>query len=321
MNPNQLLRKYLADTCTPDELTRVLHYVATPEGEQALKELLAEEAHREHRFSPIDASASERIYRRLQTRLPGRSYRPGWKVAASVALLLLSVSLWYAWLAQPVVYTTHYGETKTVLLPDSSTVVLNGNSTLTLAADWTSDREVWLEGEAFFHVTKRNVPQQGRSLTSSDEYRKFTVHANALNVEVLGTEFNVRQWSEQTSVVLKSGKVRLHRSNYPDTLTMRPGERVTLREQDQTLEKQVVNPETYLAWTEQRLDFEGTTLAEIARIIEETYGYSVIIRDQSLRSKRFQGSIAAEDLTILLDGLSEAFDLRITQQGKQIIID
>ncbi len=321
MNPNQLLRKYLADTCTPDELTLVLRYVATPEGEQALKELLSEEAHREHRFSPIDASVSERIYRRLQTHLPGRSYRPGWKVAASVALLLLSVSLWYAWLEQPVVYTTHYGETKTVLLPDSSTVVLNGNSTLTLAADWTSDREVWLEGEAFFHVTKRNVPQHDRSLTSSGEYRKFTVHANALNVEVLGTEFNVSQRSEQTSVVLKSGKVRLHRPNYPDTLTMRPGERVTLREQDQTLEKQVVNPETYLAWTEQRLDFEGTTLAEIARIIEETYGYSVIIRDQSLRSKRFQGSIAAEDLTILLDGLSEAFDLRITQQRKQIIID
>ena len=321
MNPNQLLRKYLADTCTPDELTQVLRYVATPEGEQALKELLSEEAHREHHFSPINASASERIYRRLQTRLPGCPSRLAWKVAASVALLLLSVSLWYAWLNQPVTYTTRYGETKTVRLPDSSTVVLNGNSTLTLAADWTSDREVWLEGEAYFHVTRRSASAEDSSLPSSTEYRKFTVHANALNVEVLGTEFNVRQWSEQTSVVLKSGKIRLHRPNYPDTLTMRPGERVTLREQDQTLEKEAVNPETYLAWTEQRLDFEGTTLAEIARIIEETYGYSVIIRDESLRDKRFQGSIAAEDLTILLEGLSEAFDLRITQQGKQIIID
>lgn len=319
MNTTQLLHKYITGTCTPDELTQVLRYVATPEGEQALKKLLSEEEQQEHRFLPVEAAASERIYRRLQTHLPPHPRHLLWKVAASVALVLLSVSLWYGWWVQPVTHATGYGETKTILLPDSSTVVLNANSRLTLAADWTSDREVWLEGEAFFHVKKRSALAPDLSSAGS-EYCKFTVHVPPLSVEVLGTEFSVRQRSEQTSVVLKSGKVRLNRQDHPDTLTMQPGERVTLRGQDQTLEKQTVNPDIYLAWIEQRLDFDGTSLAEIALLIEETYGYQVVIRDESLRSKRFQGSVPAEDLPILLEGLSEAFDIRITRQGQQIII-
>ena len=67
-------------------------------------------------------------------------------------------------------------------------------------------------------------------------------------------------------------------------------------------------------------NFDGTRLREIARIIEETYGYEVVIRDESLANKRFQGSVPAEDLDILLEGLSETFDIHITRQRQQIII-
>ena len=116
-------------------------------------------------------------------------------------MLLLGVSLWYAWLAQSTsTYVTRYGETQTILLPDSSTVLLNANSRLTLSTDWTDTREVWLEGEAFFRVRKI------KRITSpaSAEHVKFIVRTDRLNVEVLGTEFNVRQRSEKTAVLLKS---------------------------------------------------------------------------------------------------------------------
>ena len=103
-----------------------------------------------------------------------------------------------------------------------------------------------------------------------------------LNVEVLGTEFNVRQRPENTAVLLKSGKVRLNLRNQPDTLNMSPGELVTLRSQSRRLDKEAVNPEAYTSWTKRRLDFDGTTLRKIARIIEETYGYEVVIRGRKL---------------------------------------
>ena len=101
---------------------------------------------------------------------------------------------------------------------------------------------------------------------------------------------------------------------------MQPGELVTLRAQSQQLEKQTVNPERYTSWTEQRLDFDRTPLSEIARTIEETYGYEVIIQGKELPQRRFQGSVPAEDLDILLDGLAETFDILITTRDKQIII-
>ena len=312
-----LLKKYVAGSCTPEELAQVLQYVATPAGRDALKQLLDAEVKQTDHLPALDRSISERIYRRLQFRMQRRSRWSVRKIAASVALLLLGVSLWYAWLAQNTsTYVTRYGETQTILLPDSSTVLLNANSRLTLSTDWTDTREVWLEGEAFFRVRKI------KRITSpaSAEHVKFIVRTDRLNVEVLGTEFNVRQRSEKTAVLLKSGRVRLNLHNQPDTLNMLPGELVTLRAQSRRLDKETVNPEAYTSWTERRLDFDGTTLREIARIIEETYGYEVIIRAESLANKRFQGSVPADDLDILLEGLSETFDIRISRQNQQIIM-
>ena len=312
-----LLRKYVAGTCTPEELVQVLRYVATPAGQDALKQLLDAEAKQTDHLPALDRSVSERIYRRLQLRVQRQSRWSVRKIAASVSLLLLGVSLWYAWLAQSTsTYVTRYGETQTILLPDSSTVLLNANSRLTLSTDWTDTREVWLEGEAFFRVRKIK-----RSISSASATPvKFIVRTDRLNVEVLGTEFNVRQRPETTAVLLKSGRVRLNLRNQPDTLNMLPGELVTLRSQSRRLDKETVNPEAYTSWTERRLDFDGTTLREIARIIEETYGHKVVIRDESLANKRFQGSVPADDLDILLEGLSETFDIRITRQNQQILM-
>ena len=295
----------------------MLRYVATPEGQAALEQLLDAQEKKAVVYPALEQSASERIYHRLRFRMRrSRAWAVG-KVAASVLLLLLGGSFLYVWLTESATtYATDYGETKTVVLPDSSTVILNANSRLTLSADWTDTREVWLEGEAFFRVRKIK-----RSISSASATPvKFIVRTDRLNVEVLGTEFNVRQRPETTAVLLKSGRVRLNLRNQPDTLNMSPGELVTLRSQSRRLDKETVNPEAYTSWTERRLDFDGTTLREIARIIEETYGHKVVIRDESLANKRFQGSVPADDLDILLEGLSETFDIRITLQNQQILM-
>lgn len=82
-------------------------------------------------------------------------------------------------------YATQYGEQRVVELPDHSVVSLNANSTLRFRNDWSQAntlREVWLDGEAFFSVQK----QEGAAGPA-----KFIVHTNDLDVEVLGTRFNV----------------------------------------------------------------------------------------------------------------------------------
>src|SRR5690606_6574065 len=79
------------------------------------------------------------------------------KIAAAITAVFLFVVLTYhSSKPQYIKYATSYGEIIEVILPDSSKVTLNGNSTLTTATNWASNqsREVYLEGEAIFAVRK-----------------------------------------------------------------------------------------------------------------------------------------------------------------------
>src|SRR5690606_10326257 len=114
-------------------------------------------------------------------------------------------------------YLTSYGEIIEVILPDSSHVVMNGNSTMTMAKNWYSDRprEVYLDGETIFSVRK------------SKDHQKFIVHtSDDFNVEVLGTEFNVFARESKTRVVLNSGTVQLNinQSSLSDQVKLSPGD-------------------------------------------------------------------------------------------------
>ena len=306
-DPQILLRRYLAGTCTTNELQEVLHYVTTPEGKAMLEDLLRDQERQTNvKPSPL---VSRRLYRRIQQSIQ-RSYVA--RVAATVTLIAI-VTLLGWWYTQPLVYTTAYGEQRTVVLPDSSVVLLNANSRLEVPRHWEEMRDVSLWGEAFFTVKKL-------AHSTEPHYVKFIVHAGALDVEVTGTEFNVRQRTEQTSVVLKTGQVRLNVVPTADTLTMRPGEMVTHRPQTRTLKKQYVKPDLYLGWTQHILRFEGASLTDIAHVIEETFGYTVIIEQEALRDRRFQGSVPSSDLDILLVGLEEALSLDVVRSEDKIII-
>ena len=116
-------------------------------------------------------------------------------------------------------YTTAYGETKQLTLPDGTRVILNANSNLSYANDWASGevsrtRSVRLAGEAFFKVTKRQTP------TGSPV--KFVVNSRDLQIAVLGTEFNVNQRGQAVSVMLNEGKVQIYNPAKTVDVTMGP---------------------------------------------------------------------------------------------------
>jgi hypothetical protein len=114
-------------------------------------------------------------------------------------------------------HTTHDGEKQKIILPDGSRVFLNSNSTLAYNHDWkdSEKRKVRLSGEAFFQV--REKAHQGRKV-------KFAVMTKNIEVEVVGTEFDVNTRNEQTQVFLNSGRVNLKIPEKQQTVPMRPGE-------------------------------------------------------------------------------------------------
>jgi len=235
----------------------------------------------------------------------------GWrKIAAAVSLLLLagSVYLFMQRYNREVRYTTGYGNTRKIELPDGSLVTLNANSTLSFFPHWdgTHPREVRLQGEAFFSVLKK--PGAGNA--------KFRVYTSYLNVEVLGTQFNVKERRGNTQVVLNSGKIKLNSNLLPasDTLIMKPGELVQLSGPRDTLVKKIVNPEVYSSWRNNVLIFNQTPLYEVATLIEDTYGLKVEFENEIQASKTITGNVPAANVDVLLLALSKSFNFRISRE-------
>jgi len=324
-NYTELLRKYVANNCTPAELDRVLTFLSTEKGELALRKILEQEAAISEQHPAIDPVISERIYNKLHKSRRQKDHQPANtqyrqvsyynfapKLAASfVGILLISVVLYLGFYrTDSIVYATQYGETKTLLLPDSSVVTLNANSKLRLVGNWanTQPREVWLEGEAFFSVQH----------TLNDQ--KFLVHTPKLQVEVLGTEFNVNNRRDKTTVVLSSGSVKLNAENLEHGLVMQPGDLVAFATNTNDFQQKIVDTELYTSWKNHRLVFDGTAIQDIAQILEDTYGLEVIIKDRELGQKKFKGTVPSHDLDILVQGLSESFNINVTRKGNTIFI-
>jgi ferric-dicitrate binding protein FerR (iron transport regulator) len=237
------------------------------------------------------------------------------KIAAAILLLIgFTVSfLIYRNLNSQTELTTAFGETKTILLPDNSKVILNANSRIVYQKSWDADekREIWLEGEAFFKVvhTKSN--------------QKFIVHtSDKVNVEVLGTMFDVLRRKDKTRIVLSSGKVKLNigKAEQQQEVYMTPGDLIELKKETLKIKKERVNPEQFSSWTQNKLYFDGTPLDELIILLEENYGLQVMVADSALLQKKLWGSLPSNDVELLLTAMSNTFDLDIRRTGEQVQI-
>lgn len=162
------------------------------------------------------SSVWERIRESLQTMEDVRPLQPdvravvGWwyfirTIAAMMGVvLLIGWALWMQYGPEQYIRTvsTSAGQTRTIQLPDNSTVTLYANSAVRFARRWSDEtpRAVWLHGEADFSVAHR---------ADTSSARLFRVHTPDLTVEAIGTTFRVRQRAECTHVALRSGQVNL----------------------------------------------------------------------------------------------------------------
>ncbi|MDJ1482327.1 FecR domain-containing protein [Cytophagaceae bacterium YF14B1] len=240
-----------------------------------------------------------------------------WKrIAAGLlvgAFAISAISYWY--LNRKISYETKYGEIQTIILPDQTKVTLNAHSRLHFERNWQSDkpREVWLKGEAFFEVTKK---------TPHDPAARFQVHTEDLTVEVLGTKFNVNQREQLTAVSLNEGKIqlKLETTTPSKDILMAPGEMVKFSETNQKIEKITIQAENQSSWTKNFWVLTNTSLAEIAKRIETTYGYKVSITNEQLLSESISGVLPTRNIKNLLDVLSTTYNVKIQITNNRITI-
>lgn len=236
-----------------------------------------------------------------------------WVAAALVLFSLISISLWNIEYFHYQTYTTQFGETKTILLADQSQVVLNAHSTLKVPRDIFAStiREVWLTGEGFFNIAKHAT------------HPKFLVHTNNLNIEVLGTKFNVTDRRGSARIVLEEGKVKVTPLNSDgpekkETVVMQPGELIEVTPTRRVPIKKYVNPEIYTTWRENKLIFEQTPLPQVLQTIEDYYGIEFMLEDSSLSEEQFTGVLPNNDLGIILKSLSRTYGFTIYRENNKV---
>jgi ferric-dicitrate binding protein FerR (iron transport regulator) len=185
--------------------------------------------------------------------------------------------------------------------------VLNANSSISYTSGWEDgkEREVWIKGEAFFHVKK----------TASKS--RFIVHTNEMDIIVTGTQFNVVSRADKSSVMLTEGSVFIRTKDGKETKLV-PGDFVELL--NSQLEKKEVREEAVLAWKDKKIVFDNTPLYEVVQQIKEHYGEEVTIADDALAHKTIKGMMANDNLDVLLQALEVSLDCTVVHKDGRIII-
>lgn len=184
------------------------------------------------------------------------------------------------------------GMNKLVVLPDSSQVWLNAESSLQYPESFEGmkQREVYLKGEGYFEVTK-------------DAEHPFMVKTDALETQVLGTSFNVKAYSRNdTQVTLLEGSVRVTDRNHNE-LQLRPGEHTDAQMHKTSVE----NSTDYCSWIDGQFYFDNVELVEIMRELGRWYNVDIVFTNKDIMHERlhFQAerSDSLQDILELLNSM------------------
>jgi len=242
------------------------------------------------------------------------------RVAAAI-LIVAAAALWlynYYGAEKTISIATAAGEVKTITLPDQSKVTLNGNTTLSYNKSWDdkSAREVWISGEGYFDV--KHLNKDSLHINPSD---RFIVHCGDVNIEVLGTTFNVKARSGKTNVALLTGKIRIDYVNKTSkSLVMTPGDYVEYAGKDLLVNKKLAKPAQVTAWTNtNEISFTDATLKEITETLENRFGYTVNAQDTALYSLKIEGDITVSNVADLLDVVATTLNVVIEQTANKHI--
>lgn len=196
------------------------------------------------------------------------------------------------------------------MLPDGTRVWLNENTRLTHPENFEGDsRNVALDGEAFFEVRRNNqLP--------------FMVKMNNLNVEVLGTSFGASCYSDSKleEVVLKSGSVRVSSCSMPNSITLRPNEKLTYSPFDGDTRIRVIDAKNAYRWYEQYLSFDNDRYGDVLANIADRYNVEIKNLSTVSLDTRLSLTIIHESLETIMDVLSTLLPVKYEIHGNSLII-
>lgn len=279
--------------------------------EEILNKLVASTRSPRGRFSA--AASYPELEKRLKSHTRHLTLIRTFSAAAAVVLLCLSVWTAYLYMQPAAIQTiSTLAETRSVRLPDGSSVTLNHYSSLSYPEKFQSDkREVELNGEAYFEVSK-------------DPKHPFIVQTETIDVQVLGTHFNVDAYQNNPDVktTLLTGSVAVSNKSNSVRMILKPNEIAIYNKVGNKLTRQVTkNAKDEISWRDGEFIFDNLPLGEIARELSNSFDTPIHIADTSLQSYRISARFRnGEDLETILSVLHHAGYFNYSQNNKQIVI-
>jgi transmembrane sensor len=283
-----LFEKYINGNCTNEEYNTILNFIQNHENNAVLDEMMFENWIQLFRNKPVlkpDQPLLDSIHHQIalkeKKQIPViHIYQALLAVAAVLVIGLIIGSLFYVKTFTPEITTqkisTPYGAKTQFTLPDGSLVWLNSGSTFSYPSRFDGERVVVLNGEAYFNVEKLKKP--------------FKVKTKYGEVEVFGTEFNVKSY-ESGSVVFTN--------IYGRKANLEPGMQVVFDSEHFKLRQ--VETRLFTSWKDGQLIFRDEPLQNIITQLERWYNVKIALKDETIKNLKFNGTLEMESFSEVLE--------------------
>ncbi|MFH1197724.1 MAG: FecR domain-containing protein [bacterium] len=285
------------------ENIKIIWNITSPEEVPQIPDVNAAWVNLNNRIESLEKTAKkkslfERAIKYFQSSLKP-NLRPAFVSVLIVVIMLGVLFLWNNDTTGPgwKSITTANKERREVKLPDGSIVCLNSSSSIRFNETFDGDfREVKLDGEAFFSVTKSSRP--------------FVVVTGNAKTTVLGTKFNVWARDEQTRVIVKEGLVKLASiRSVNDGVNLPPNHSGSVIKDQKPSSPSFVNSDQLIGWINNELVFDRTPLSEITSELQRYYDTRIEIEDKKLCSLSLTGTFKNAELDSALTMICLALDI------------
>ena len=203
--------------------------------------------------------------------------------------------------------TTPRGGQYQVVLPDGSKVWLNASSSLRFPTAFVGkQRDVDLTGEAYFEIAK-------------NKEKPFHVNVKGMQIEVLGTHFNVNAYSDENSIAtsLLEGSVKI--KNGSESGLLKPGQQGLIKNNSENIEIKNADMDEVIAWKNGLFQFDGANINTIMHEIGRWYDVDIVYADK-VPVRSFEGKISRNAPLSDVLKILELSNVKFSVEGKKIIV-
>lgn len=332
----QLLKRYLDNSCTHEERQIVDQwYELLDKGNYALSD---------NELNEIE----DRLWNKLQSRTVdapesrNKNKVVWWKYVAAACLAGIIIFIGFAGFQnkkvtasqQPTVFTkvipglleeTNNADTaKSILLEDGTSVTIYPGTKLSFPNHFAPDkREVYLDGDAFFNVSK-------------NPNRPFFIYNNKIVTQVLGTSFAIHKKSNQVEVAVKTGRVAVYENKDQVQLSdvqqksngviITPNQKVTYYPEERHFVTSIVDQpvpvpkETDTKIVQADFNYNETPLYKVLNDLENTYELEIVLENEKIKNCLFTGDLTAQNLFNKLEGICLIFNASYEIKGTKILL-